>query len=201
MSEEANTPEEKDGEKKKGSKLFLIIGLVVVLALGGGGGYYFFMMSGDKDGEETSEKKKGKKKKKKDSDELVLDDPEEDEESDDEDDGSLTLALPDDEDVTQVVELKPFIVNLADTDESKYLRMTVSLGVGGEEGGGHGPDQLLMTRVKNAMLAVLATKTSEDVLSVKGKAKLRKELLKAAQTVAEDAHIEAIYITDFIVQL
>ena len=51
------------------------------------------------------------------------------------------------------------------------------------------------------MLAVLTTKKSEDVLSVEGKTKLRKELLEAAQAASEEPHVEAIYITDFIVQL
>ena len=55
--------------------------------------------------------------------------------------------------------------------------------------------------IPNAMLAVIADKKSEDVLTVEGKAKLRKELLKAAQAASEEPHVRAIYITDFIVQL
>lgn len=51
------------------------------------------------------------------------------------------------------------------------------------------------------MLAVLAQKKSDDVLSAEGKVKLRKELLKAAQAVSTEPEVEAIYITDFIVQL
>ena len=134
-------------------------------------------------------------------------DDEGDDEGDDEDesssdaDRSLAGALQDDEDVKQVVELQPFIVNLADVEEARYLRMTVSLGIGGDDAGGHDPDPIFLAKVKNAMLAVLAVKRSDDVLTVDGKAKLRKELLEAAQTADEDGHVEAIYITDFIVQL
>lgn len=208
MSETETPPAE--GEKKKGSKLFLIIGLVLVLAIGGGAGYYFFVMSaGAKGGEEKAEKNKKGKKDKEESDdsnelELKSSKSEDDEENDDEKSSkdSVKISLPDDEHVKSVIELTPFVVNLADEDEPKYLRMTVSLGIGGDEsGGGHEPDQLFLTRVKNAMLSVLGTKKADDVLSVKGKALLRKQLLKAAQTAAEDGHIEALYITDFIVQL
>ncbi len=51
------------------------------------------------------------------------------------------------------------------------------------------------------MLAVLSVKKSDDVLTVDGKSKLRKELLEAAQSASDEGKVEAIYITDFIVQL
>ena len=51
------------------------------------------------------------------------------------------------------------------------------------------------------MLAVLSDKKSEEILSVEGKTKLRKELLQAAQAASENPEVKAIYITDFIVQL
>jgi flagellar FliL protein len=63
------------------------------------------------------------------------------------------------------------------------------------------PGTLFTTRIRNAMLALLTTKTSEDVLTVEGKAKLRKELLRAARAASEEPKVEAIYITEFIVQL
>ena len=98
-----------------------------------------------------------------------------------------------------MLELQPFIINLADQGEAHYLRMTVSIGIG--ETKEEKPDPLLTTRVRNAMLAVLTTKTSEEVLTEQGKAVLRKELLKAARAAVEEPSIEAIYITDFIVQM
>ena len=204
MSEAQTEKDEAAEGGKKKSKLFMIIGLILVLAVGGGAGYYFMFMPAA-DADEKSDKKSKKKKKKKSKKKSAED--EEDDESDDEDAGlsdadrSLEEALQEDENVTQIIELQPFIVNLADVEEARYLRMTVNLGIGGDPGGGHGPDPIFLAKVKNAMLAVLSVKKSEDVLTVKGKAKLRKELLEAAQTAAEDGHIEAIYITDFIVQL
>ena len=91
-------------------------------------------------------------------------------------------------------------MNLADTEQARYLRMSVSLGIGEGEGS-EKPEQLFMTRVRNAMLAVLSDKNSEEILSVEGKTKLRKDLLKAAQAAADEPEVQAIYITDFIVQL
>ena len=187
----------------KGGKLKLIIIALIVVLLAGGGGYYFFLRPKGET-EETAEKseKETKKNTKKESKE------EEKEESESESSSSkspskasLDDALVDDEDVKHVIELQPFIVNLADDDQARYLRMTVSVGIGGEGGESEKPDKIFITCVRNAMLAVLSVKKSEDVLSVKGKSKLRKELLNAAQKASEEPEVKAIYITDFIVQL
>jgi flagellar protein FliL len=201
--------------KKGGKKLIIIIALVVVL-LGGAGGGFFYWRSSTAAAAENPEKdakasKKAKEKKAADDEEAIEEDKadksgEKSEKSDANTEkkpsvNSLKASLPEDENVKQVIELQPFIVNLADAEDARYLRLTVSLGVGGEEGKAEKPDTLFTTRVRNAMLAVLAEKKSDDVLSVEGKVKLRKELLKAAQAVSTEPEVEAIYITDFIVQL
>lgn len=107
----------------------------------------------------------------------------------------------DDSAVRQVVELQPFIVNLADKDAARYLRLTVSLGISESAEGEGKPNTLFTTRVRNAMLGVLTSKTSEEVLSAEGKAALSKELVRAARAASSEPLVEAIYITDFIIQL
>lgn len=194
---------------KKKSKLLLIIVAFVVL-LGAGGGSYFFLFKGS--AASAKEKKSGAKK--------VADAEEETDshgetaeeesgpegEANSKDEGrkksskSVKVSLPKDEDVKAVIELQPFIVNLADAEEARYLRLTVSLGLA-SEGGEEKPDSIFTTRVRNALLAVLTTKRSDDILSAEGKALLRKELLTAARAASKEPQVEAIYITDFIVQL
>lgn len=203
-TEEVNTTTETAVAPKKKGKLFMIIGLVIVLMAGGGVGYYFWNKSkveaaaleNGEAGEEASKEETVKPKKSKQK--KVV---EEDEEEKPTKNNAMRDALPDDEDVKSVVEIPPFIVNLADTESPRYLRMSVSLGVGEGEHGEEKPSPLFLTRVKNAMLAVLANKTSDEILSLEGKSKLRKELLKAARAASEEPHVEALYITDFIVQL
>lgn len=197
--------------KKGGKKMIIIIALVVIL-IGGAGGGFFYWRSSTAAAAENPEKdakanKKSKAKKAAEEDEETPEAEEKTgeksgENSDKKTSGaSLKESLPEDENVKQVIELQPFIVNLADTEDARYLRLTVSLGVGGEGEKAEKPDALFTTRVRNAMLAVLAQKKSDDVLSAEGKVKLRKELLKAAQAVSTEPEVEAIYITDFIVQL
>lgn len=188
-------------EAKKGSGKLIIIILAVILVLGGGGaGYYFMSGAGaSADSEEKAESSKKSKSKSVDEEEPATDEEETDTKSS-KTSNSLKSALPNDENVKHIIELQPFIVNLADTEQARYLRMTVSLGVG-EAGESEKPSELFLTRVRNAMLAVLSDKSSEEILSIEGKAKLRKQLLRAARAAADEPEVEAIYITDFIVQL
>lgn len=179
-------------EKKKGSKKFILIAVVLILLLGGGGaGFYFWRIAGAQAAETEKKDKKASTKK---SDEEPAEETKPSKKS-----AAVESAIPEDADVKNIVELPPFIVNLADTEQARYLRMTVSLGVAGE--GGEKPDQLFITRIRNAMLAVLSEKSSDQILTVEGKTALRKELLQAAKAASEDPEVQAIYITDFIVQL
>ncbi len=191
--------------RAKGSKkmVIIIVVAVVVLAGGGGGAYYYLQKSkvAAKAGAE-----KGKKHAAAGDEEAATDEEAAagaDEEAPVKKAKSTALSLPDDSKVKHVLELQPYIVNLADAGEARYLRLTVSLGIGGEEEAKaeEKPDPLFTTRVRNAMLAVLTTKSSEEVLTAEGKAKLRKDLLRAARAASEEPRVEAIYITEFIVQL
>jgi flagellar FliL protein len=208
--------EESGAQSKSKSKLPLIAGLAVLLLAGGGGGYWFFVVRAKAAAAKSTEeggKDKAEKKKKADDEEHASADEEEssDEPAADEESNAETahsagkkkkefkFTPPDDKEVKHVIELQPFIVNLADREGNYYLRMTLSIGVG--ESREEKADPLFTTRVRNAILAVLTTRTSEDVLTPEGKARLRRELLKAVRRAVEEPKIHAIYITDLIVQL
>lgn len=199
------TPVEKKGGKKK--KLIIII--VGVLALVGAGGGVFYIKSAGATpeskgkGAKAARAEKGEDADKESAEEAGADETGKDTKADDQSAGKNSAAkftLPDDENVKHVIELQPFIVNLADTNEARYLRLTVSIGTGETESG-EKADPLFTTRIRNAMLAVLTTKSSADVLTSEGKNTLRQELLRAARSAAKEPTVEAIYITDFIVQL
>jgi len=192
---ESTTTETPAAAPKKSRKMLIIL-FVAVLAIGGGG---FFYLQRTRAATPSKPEKSKKSRAEKSADEDSDTDTKESK-SKTSAKSSKSLTLPDDSDVKQVIELQPFIVNLADNGEARYLRMTVSLGIGDSKAA-EKPDPLFTTRVRNAMLAVLTTKTSDDVLTVKGKTALRKELLEAAQAAVDEPEVKAIYITDFIVQL
>jgi flagellar FliL protein len=165
--------------KKKSKKLLMWIALLVVL-LAGGGGFYFWRVRAA-----SQALAKGADEKKQQSGDQH---------------GKTENAEAGDAEVTQVIELQPFIVNLADKNESRYLRMTISLGVAAGDSE-HKVDPLFTTKIRNAILATISTQTSEQVLTVEGKAALRKEMLAAAKAAASEPEVLTIYITDFIIQM
>lgn len=187
--------------KKKGGMKFIIIIVVFVLLAGAGGGGFYYWRNMSVEAAEKQSKKSGGKQSQSEKDSDGSDPEADDAKSSVELSKPLRNALPEDEDVKKIIELPPFIVNLADTEQARYLRMTVSLGIDSEGAENEKPNQLFLTRVRNAMLAVLSDKRSDEILSVEGKTKLRKELLEAARAASVDPEVIAIYVTDFIVQL
>lgn len=175
MADEDIEQQVEDGDqepKKKGKKKLLILLLAVVVLMAGGAGGFFYWRH--RAAQKLAAKNAGQEAEKK-------------HEGDSE------------KEVAEVIELQPFIVNLADREEPKYLRMTVSLGIG--EGAEGKPDPLFTTKVRNAILAIVTTKTADQILTVEGKTELRKEMLSAARSVVDKPEVYAIYITDFIVQM
>ena len=175
------TPDETQAEpvKKKSRKLLIIIPLCLILLGGGGGAYYFLRVRPAK--AQAARELAAKK-----------------EQSGDQQAKKETGAGSEGE-VTQVIELQPFIVNLADKTESRYLRMTISLGVA--EAGEVKVDPLYTTKIRNAILATISSRTSDEILTVEGKAALRKDMLTAARGAANKPEVLTIYITDFIIQM
>lgn len=197
MSDKSSEDAPKAETLKKKSNLVKIIIMVVVLAGAGVGGYYFWHISvakaaanvakSKKDDSSSDEKPNGKGKSKSSGDKADKDKTD-----------KIAAMLPEDEDVKQVIELPAFTLNLADPEENRFLRLAMSIGVAEEAA--EKPDQIFLIRVRNAALAVLMTKTSTEILSADGKTALRKELLDAIHEAVKEPHVQAIYITELIVQ-
>ena len=192
---ENQTSDESPKPKIRLKKLIILIILLLLIVGGAGGGVYYWRFAGGSAKAEANGKKPSKSKSKR------SDAPETEEVPNESEGTEHASSAPDEEDVKQVIELPPFIINLADTEQARYLRMTVSLGIGGDEGESEKPDPVFSTKVRNAILGVLTTKKSDEILSPTGKSELRKEILKAAQEASTEPHVGAIYITEFIVQL
>jgi len=182
MPDEENVPNQEaaateQAPKKKGLlKRLVLVFLTIMIAAGGAGGFYYWRHRAavrTQAAAEATDHKAGASQK--------------------------HAAQGDETDVKEVIELQPFIVNLADRNETRYLRMTISLGV--SDNNEAKADPIYTTRVRNAILAVITTKSSDQVLTVEGKSELRKEMLNAARAAVDKPEIQAIYITDFIVQM
>jgi flagellar basal body-associated protein FliL len=111
------------------------------------------------------------------------------------------------EGATAILPLESFTVNLADQENGRFLRVTLSLGVDGElpaapKGEGKGPESgaVSMATIRDAILTVLAQRNSGDLLTPGGKSKLKMDLLAARHRDVAALQAREVYVTEFLVQ-
>ncbi len=104
--------------------------------------------------------------------------------------------------VKSLVHLESFVVNLADRDQSAFLKVGIDLGIG--ETGKKQPmidkGSLLSSKIRDVILSVLTTCQSTDLLAPDGKAKLKQRLLEAIREQIPDLPVREVYFTEFLVQ-
>jgi flagellar protein FliL len=99
-----------------------------------------------------------------------------------------------------IVSFEPFVVNLADTTASRFLRVKVQLVVENVEVAEELEKSAVKTsRLRSAILELLTTQTSDVLVTPAGKAELRKAI---TENIAKSLHIELIDVlfSDFVVQ-
>jgi flagellar FliL protein len=105
--------------------------------------------------------------------------------------------------VKTVVHLDPFVVNLADPDNDRYLRVGIELGLQrdlAEHGRAEQSSSLPTARIRDTILMVLTSCNADALLPSAGKAKLKEDLTKALRERVPELGVEEVYFTDFLVQ-
>jgi len=97
-----------------------------------------------------------------------------------------------------VFDLDPFIVNLADAPDIRYLKMTIKLEVENE-----GISANLASRIpqlRDTILVLLSSKDSTAIRSPQGKFQLRDEITQRINGLLPKPGVKTAYFTDFVVQ-
>lgn len=104
------------------------------------------------------------------------------------------------EQVKATLALEPFIVNLADRDESRFVKGTFQLGLA-EELSGKEKSTVAIAAMRDSIISLLSSKTSEQILTPQGKDKLRQEIRARVNAVSPQMKVLEVFIVDFVVQL
>jgi flagellar FliL protein len=174
MAADEDILEELEAAEASGAKkpIGLIIGILVGLLVLGGGGYYAYInFFQEKPATETpTEGEKGKE------------------------------AAPVEEDVNLGVmfPLDPFVVNLADSEGKRFLKVTISLELSTPEV--HVELKENIQKITDSILVLLSSKAFEDVYSVQGKFKLKDEITTRVNRFLVVGHVKDAYFTEFIIQ-
>jgi len=95
-------------------------------------------------------------------------------------------------------DLDPFIVNLADTPDVRYLKLTLKL-----EADGEAVSAELSTRIpqiRDAVLVLLSSKDVNAVRTTQGKFQLRDEITQRINGLLKKPGVRSAYFTEFVVQ-
>ena len=94
--------------------------------------------------------------------------------------------------------LEPFIVNIYDGQELRYLKVKIELDMVGPAVKTEIEGRL--APIRDAILVLLSAKTLQDVQDVQGKNTLKDEILGAINKHIPPGKIAKVYFTDFVVQ-
>jgi len=97
-----------------------------------------------------------------------------------------------------IYELETFIVNLSGGTGNNYLKVKISLELGGEIVKAEVEKRL--PQFRDSILTLLSSKTYEDVKTLEGKSQIRAEILTTLNQYLKTGKITKVYFGDFIVQ-
>jgi flagellar basal body-associated protein FliL len=102
-----------------------------------------------------------------------------------------------------IVHLDGFTVNLADSEETHFLRITIDLGVDHIPGINEkqkDSEGFPKARIRDAILSVLTICKADVLLTTAGKLQLKKDLIEALNRTIPDLDVREAYFTEFLVQ-
>ncbi len=161
-------------KKKSGLLKWIVISLVVLLLLGGGGGaaaWWFFFRPAPVEVEGEGGAGEAAKQ---------------------------AAAKPPGD---GIIPLEPFLVNLADKDAQRFLRLTLRLVVETEEEAKEiSEHEVAKTRLRSAILELLTQQLAEPLTTPEGKSQLKKAIADRSGAALGGKKVLDVLFTDFVVQ-
>ena len=102
-----------------------------------------------------------------------------------------------------LIHLEGFTVNLADAEETHFLRVTMDLGVDRLPEGADKEKAaavLPVGRIRDAILLVLTACKADVLLTSEGKSQLKRSLLESLNHNLPELGVREVYFTEFLVQ-
>jgi flagellar protein FliL len=94
--------------------------------------------------------------------------------------------------------LEPFLVNLADKESRRYLKLKVELEVDSEPTAKE--LEKFMPNIRDALILLLSSKTYLDISSFEGKQQLKKEIKQRVAALPSGKKVSSVFFTEFVAQ-
>ncbi len=97
-----------------------------------------------------------------------------------------------------IYNLEPFIVNLADPNQQRYLKIRICLE--SKEITVNQEYEKRLPQLRDMILTLLSSKSYKDISDSDGKNKLREEISSKLNQLLNNFQIRAVYFTEFMIQ-
>jgi flagellar FliL protein len=112
--------------------------------------------------------------------------------------GTAAHKKPPEEERGHIYIMDPFIVNLADAEQSRFLKIRINLESKKPEPNEEFAKKLPL--IKDTILTILSQKKSEELFPSSGKEKLKAEMMRLVNPNLSEFKIKAVYFTEFVIQ-
>jgi len=184
MAEEETKEEESAPKEKKSSNMLMIIIIVIlILIIIIGAVVAILLMSGDEEDVTQNTAPQAKERQ-------VSNKPR-----------TSSTILDDTRPLSEIGVLYPldtFTVNLKSDSGRRYLKVTMSLELDGEELSLELDAKSPVLR--DRIIRILSSKTLEEISSKKGKQKVSQQIMDTLNSMITDGQIKGIYFTEFVIQ-
>lgn len=187
MAEEEKSEQEEVVEKKSKKMLIIIIIVVLILIIAIGAVVAVLLMSGGDESSSSSSKAPQMKERS-----IAKEKARRSSMSDDFED---SRAL---NEIGILYPLDTFTVNLKSDAGRRYLKVTMSLELEGEELSLELDAKAPVLR--DRIIRILTSKTLEEISSKKGKQKVSDQIMDTLNSMITDGRIRGIYFTEFVIQ-
>jgi flagellar FliL protein len=103
---------------------------------------------------------------------------------------------------TAIINFEPFLVNLADPDETRYLRVTIRVQLASKAAAQKvSATEVFNSKMRDTILGILSTKVAREVVKPEGKDQLKEEIAQKLNAFLPGKPVIAVFFTDFVVQL
>ncbi|NPA82256.1 MAG: flagellar basal body-associated protein FliL [Epsilonproteobacteria bacterium] len=171
-------------EKKGGSNIALIIIIVLLFLLLIGGGVAAYLLLNDSGDEEMMKNQASQTQVEKKEDDALL--------------KKKKRKLKDLLEVGPMYPMDQFIVNLLSENGSRYLKATIDLEMDKQELSAELDKKKAI--IRDIIIRILSSKTFEEISTIKGKERLKEEIVDKINEILVDGEIKNIFFTDFVIQ-
>jgi flagellar FliL protein len=106
--------------------------------------------------------------------------------------------LPEKPVVISVWPMDAFIINIAETNGERYLKLVIQLEVSEPA---VGPElEQFKPRIRDSILDLLTSKTFKDLVDLAGKQRLREDIAGRINNILQRGKVTKVYFTDFVIQ-